>query len=111
MKSATDNAEELIIKYTRKMNQARQDAITTEIMEIIGGAEALADDKGGPEDLLLDHLSSDPFPNVLDRRTAAFGHDRPPVAEHTSTDRQPAHAHRTRTHVERTESTRPGDIP
>ena len=40
MKSATDNAEELITKYTRKMNQVRQDAITTEIMEIISGAEA-----------------------------------------------------------------------
>ena len=48
MKSATDNAEELITKLTRKMNQVRQDAITTEIMEIIGGAEALGDDKGDP---------------------------------------------------------------
>ena len=62
MKSATDNAEELIIKLQRKMNQARQDAITTEIMEIISGAEALSADKGDPEDLLLDHLSTDPFP-------------------------------------------------
>ena len=41
MKSATDNAEELIIKLSRVMNRARQDAITTEIMEIVGGAEAL----------------------------------------------------------------------
>jgi F-type H+-transporting ATPase subunit gamma len=41
MKSATDNAEELITKYSRAMNRARQDAITTEIMEIVGGAEAL----------------------------------------------------------------------
>ena len=63
MKSATDNAEELIIKLTRKMNQARQDAITTEIMEIIGGAEALSEDRGSPEDLLLDHIVSDPFPH------------------------------------------------
>jgi F-type H+-transporting ATPase subunit gamma len=61
MKSATDNAQELIIKLSRKMNQARQDAITTEIMEIIGGAEALSADKGSPEDLLLDHLAIDPF--------------------------------------------------
>jgi F-type H+-transporting ATPase subunit gamma len=68
MKSATDNAEELIVKYTRKMNQVRQEAITTEIMEIISGAEALADDKGGPEDLLLDHLDSNPFPHDLGRR-------------------------------------------
>ena len=41
MKSATDNAEELITKLSRVMNRARQDAITTEIMEIVGGAEAL----------------------------------------------------------------------
>jgi F-type H+-transporting ATPase subunit gamma len=41
MKSATDNAEELRIKLTRQMNRVRQDAITTEIMEIVGGAEAL----------------------------------------------------------------------
>jgi F-type H+-transporting ATPase subunit gamma len=61
MKSATDNAEELIIKNTRRMNQARQDTITTEIMEIISGAEALSADKGDGEDLLLDHLSTDPF--------------------------------------------------
>ena len=41
MKAATDNAEELIIKLYRVMNRARQDAITTEIMEVVGGAEAL----------------------------------------------------------------------
>ncbi len=70
MKSATDNAQDLIVKYTRQMNQVRQDAITTEIMEIISGAEALADDKGGPEDLLLDHLDSDPFPTRLGLRPA-----------------------------------------
>ncbi len=56
MKSATDNAEDLIVSLTRVMNRARQDAITTEIMEIVGGAEALAQDKGGREDLLPDHL-------------------------------------------------------
>jgi F-type H+-transporting ATPase subunit gamma len=61
MKSATDNAEELIIKNTRRMNQARQDTITTEIMEIISGAEALSADRGDGEDLLLDHLNVDPF--------------------------------------------------
>jgi F-type H+-transporting ATPase subunit gamma len=42
MKSATDNAEELIKKYTRDMNSARQAAITQEISEIVGGANALA---------------------------------------------------------------------
>jgi len=46
MKSATDNAEELITKLTRVMNRARQDAITTEIMEIVGGAEALSQGGG-----------------------------------------------------------------
>jgi F-type H+-transporting ATPase subunit gamma len=56
MKAATDNAEELKTKLTRIMNRARQDSITTEIMEIVGGAEALKNDKGGPEDLLLEHL-------------------------------------------------------
>lgn len=42
MKAATDNAEELIKVLTRQANRARQDEITTEIMEIVGGAEALA---------------------------------------------------------------------
>jgi F-type H+-transporting ATPase subunit gamma len=41
MAAATDNAEELVKTLTRVMNRARQDAITTEIMEIVGGAEAL----------------------------------------------------------------------
>jgi F-type H+-transporting ATPase subunit gamma len=42
MKSATDNADELIKKLTRDANSARQAEITQEIMEIVGGAEALA---------------------------------------------------------------------
>lgn len=42
MKSATDNAEELIKTYTRQANAARQAEITQEIMEVVGGAEALA---------------------------------------------------------------------
>ncbi len=41
MAAATENAGELIKKYSRIMNRARQDTITTEIMEIVGGAEAL----------------------------------------------------------------------
>jgi F-type H+-transporting ATPase subunit gamma len=45
MKSATDNAEELIKNLSRIMNRARQDSITTEIMEIVGGAEALSGSK------------------------------------------------------------------
>jgi F-type H+-transporting ATPase subunit gamma len=51
MAAATDNAGELIKKYSRIMNRARQDTITTEIMEIVGGAEALRagadEDEGG----------------------------------------------------------------
>jgi F-type H+-transporting ATPase subunit gamma len=42
MKSATDNADDLIGKYTREMNTVRQGAITQEISEIVGGANALA---------------------------------------------------------------------
>ena len=42
MKSATDNAEEMIQNYTRQMNSARQAGITQEISEIVGGVNALA---------------------------------------------------------------------
>ena len=42
MKSATDNADELIKKLTRLANNARQADITQEISEIVGGADALA---------------------------------------------------------------------
>jgi F-type H+-transporting ATPase subunit gamma len=49
MKSATDNADELIKKYTRTANQARQAGITQEISEIVGGVNALADANAGSE--------------------------------------------------------------
>jgi len=55
MKSATDNADELIVKLSRVMNRARQDAITTEIMEIVGGAEALRAGQADESDLLPDY--------------------------------------------------------
>jgi F-type H+-transporting ATPase subunit gamma len=42
MKSATDNADDMIKSYTRQMNSARQAGITQEISEIVGGANALA---------------------------------------------------------------------
>jgi F-type H+-transporting ATPase subunit gamma len=42
MKSATDNAEDMIKRLTREMNSARQAAITQEISEIVGGVDALA---------------------------------------------------------------------
>jgi F-type H+-transporting ATPase subunit gamma len=67
MKAATDNAEELIRNLTRVMNRARQDAITTEIMEIVGGAEALGQGaRTEPE------LGSGPEPDFV----------RPPAHEH-----------------------------
>ncbi|HJP66217.1 MAG TPA: F0F1 ATP synthase subunit gamma [Actinomycetota bacterium] len=46
MSAATDNAEELIKVLTRVANQARQSEITTEISEIVGGAEALRQASG-----------------------------------------------------------------
>ena len=49
MKSATDNAEELIKKYTQIANQARQAGITQEISEIVGGVNALADAQAAGE--------------------------------------------------------------
>jgi F-type H+-transporting ATPase subunit gamma len=42
MKSASDNATDLIKTFTRLANQARQAEITQEISEIVGGADALA---------------------------------------------------------------------
>ncbi len=46
MAAATENADDLVRTLTRVMNRARQDSITTEIMEIVGGAEALRQSKG-----------------------------------------------------------------
>lgn len=72
MKSATDNAEELITKLTRVMNRARQDAITTEIMEIVGGAEALGGGAGGEPDYLLDQVNDDEyFKDITTERSTA----------------------------------------
>jgi F-type H+-transporting ATPase subunit gamma len=70
MKAATDNADELITKLSRVMNRARQEQITTEIMEIVGGAEALR--SGGAlvnTDLLSDTIEArheDLFPSRRD---------------------------------------------
>jgi F-type H+-transporting ATPase subunit gamma len=49
MKSATDNANELLEELTRVANQARQGEITQEISEIVGGANALAESTAGSE--------------------------------------------------------------
>jgi F-type H+-transporting ATPase subunit gamma len=47
MQSATDNAHELIDRLTLEANKARQDEITQEISEIVGGANALAESTAG----------------------------------------------------------------
>jgi F-type H+-transporting ATPase subunit gamma len=62
MKAATDNAEDLIVSLTRVMNRARQDAITTEIMEVVGGAEALRH-SGKPS--AADHIELIPVRDAL----------------------------------------------
>jgi F-type H+-transporting ATPase subunit gamma len=46
MESATENAGDLIRELTRKFNNARQAVITKEILEIVGGAEALKHQRG-----------------------------------------------------------------
>ena len=69
MKSATDNAEDLIKNLSVVANKLRQASITTEIMEIVGGAEALRQARaGGGVDLLPDTIvSHDVLPDHLDR--------------------------------------------
>jgi F-type H+-transporting ATPase subunit gamma len=49
MKSATDNANDLLDQFTREANKARQAEITQEISEIVGGANALAETYAGSE--------------------------------------------------------------
>ena len=67
MKAATDNAEDLITRLSRQMNRARQDAITTEIREIVGGAEALRQDKSDGPDYFIDTVvSRDVLPDQID---------------------------------------------
>jgi F-type H+-transporting ATPase subunit gamma len=74
MKAATDNADDLVITLSRVLNRARQDAITTEIMEIVGGAEALGADKGSHEELMPSLLAPEHvFPEHLDRRDPSAG--------------------------------------
>ena len=42
MENATENAGDMISELTLEFNKARQTAITTEMLEIVGGAEALS---------------------------------------------------------------------
>jgi len=62
MKAATDNADDLIKSLRRAMNRARQDSITTEIMEIVGGAEALR--QSGAEEETSSHNDIYVFPQA-----------------------------------------------
>jgi predicted flap endonuclease-1-like 5' DNA nuclease len=73
MKSATDNAEELIKNLSRIMNRARQDSITTEIMEIVSGAEALGGDAKKQHTIALGPLADDGFDSGLDLRSFGAG--------------------------------------
>ncbi|MEA2826055.1 MAG: F-type H+-transporting ATPase subunit gamma [Actinomycetota bacterium] len=72
MKSATDNAEELIKRLSIVANKVRQAGITTEIMEIVGGAEALrsAKTKGKPDYFADTVVSRDVLPDILDQSGA-----------------------------------------
>ena len=54
MKAATDNAEELIKNLATVANKVRQAGITTEIMEIVGGAEALGGEVSSASHRMLD---------------------------------------------------------
>ena len=67
MKAASDNAEELIDDLSGKMNRARQATITTEIMEIVGGAEALRGDKKKKDYLPDDLITADYLPDKYSR--------------------------------------------
>ncbi|MDQ3978042.1 MAG: F0F1 ATP synthase subunit gamma [Actinomycetota bacterium] len=68
MKAATDNAEELIDTLSVEANKLRQAGITTEIMDIVGGAEALRQASSGKVDYLPDTvLSRDLLRDYLDR--------------------------------------------
>ncbi len=74
MKSATDNAEDLIIRLSRVMNRARQDSITNEIMEIVGGAEALRQSQTDKSDLLIDQVFPHDILTPLEAESARARH-------------------------------------
>src|SRR5687768_6613774 len=81
MKSATDNADELIKVLTRGMNRARQDSITTEIIEIASGAEALAAAASGEVDYLHDRIEDPDLFRQWDRKMDRRSH--PHSEEHS----------------------------
>ncbi len=67
MKAASDNAEELVDNLNRVLNRARQATITTEIMEVVGGAEALRGDKKKKDYLPDDLVTADYLPDHYTR--------------------------------------------
>ena len=67
MKAASDNAEELVDNLNRDMNRARQATITTEIMEVVGGAEALRGDKKKKDYFPDDLVTADYLPDEYTR--------------------------------------------
>ena len=109
MKAATDNADELIRTLSAaSMNRARQDAITTEIMEIVGGAEALGSGAAIDDDLLAtlstrarstNMVATEPKPV---RRAAS---SRSPAPSSTSTSRLTRYPRSTRRSRSRSSST------
>jgi hypothetical protein len=79
MAAATDNADELVRTLTRVMNRARQDSITTEIMEIVGGAEALRQSKKAEKTMTTTHQKTTRAGSLEDgagRRHRRTGHRR-----------------------------------
>jgi F-type H+-transporting ATPase subunit gamma len=79
MKSATDNADELITILRRRMNRARQDSITTELIEIASGAEALAQAASGEVDYLRDRIEDPELFHRVERKLDRRSH---PHEEH-----------------------------
>jgi F-type H+-transporting ATPase subunit gamma len=59
MSAATENADDIITNLRRVMNRARQDTITTEIMEIVGGAEAFRQGSSQEDNAIRQHDDSE----------------------------------------------------
>ena len=76
MKAATDNAEELTKVLSRVANQARQAEITTEISEIVGGAEALMASRANARIKVINAFEPNaPVESFLDRHKVQMIHD------------------------------------
>ncbi|HEY4377820.1 MAG TPA: F0F1 ATP synthase subunit gamma [Acidimicrobiales bacterium] len=78
MKSATENAQDMIVRLSRVMNRARQDSITTEIMEIVGGAEALRQADSSEDLIVKEVFQADPFEHHDFHVSTTHHHDSAP---------------------------------